>query len=77
MVANPFFLFKNRPSESYGPYSSAFFYVKSGSPDPADFAMTWHLIHWRVLELRAMVGATVGISLTITVQNANRLEARL
>jgi hypothetical protein len=27
-----------------------------------DFAMTWHLIHWRVLALHSMVGATVGIS---------------
>jgi hypothetical protein len=24
--------------------------------------MTWHLIHWQVLALRAMVGLTVGIS---------------
>jgi hypothetical protein len=62
MVTTLFLMFKNRPSQSYGPYSSASIYVKSGSPDPADFATTRHLIHWRVLELRSMVGATVGIS---------------
>jgi hypothetical protein len=28
----------------------------------ADFAMTWHLIHWRVLAIRAIVGAIIGIS---------------
>jgi hypothetical protein len=30
--------------------------------DPADFATTWHLIHWRFLALRATVWVTVGIS---------------
>jgi hypothetical protein len=40
-------------------HSSAFIYVKTGSPDPTDFAMTRHLIHWRVLALSAMVGARV------------------
>jgi hypothetical protein len=45
MVANPFFPFKNRPFQIYGPYSIASIDVKIGSPDPADFAMTWPLIH--------------------------------
>jgi hypothetical protein len=36
--------------------------VKTGSSDSADFAMTRHQIHWRVLAIRAMLGATVGIS---------------
>jgi hypothetical protein len=58
----PFFPQQNRPFQSYSLYSSTSIYVKTSSPDPADFAMTWHLIHWRVLALRAMVGATFGIS---------------
>jgi hypothetical protein len=61
-VPSPFFPLKNRPSQSYSLYSSASIFVKIGSPDPADFVMTWHLIHWRVLALCAMVGTTVGIS---------------
>jgi hypothetical protein len=36
------FLFKNRPFQSYGLYSSASVEVKTGSPDPADFAKTRH-----------------------------------
>jgi hypothetical protein len=44
MVANPFFLFKNRPSQSYDPYSRASIDVKTGSSDSADFAMTRLLI---------------------------------
>jgi hypothetical protein len=35
--------------------------VKIGSSDPADFASTRHLIHWRFLALHAMVWATIGI----------------
>jgi hypothetical protein len=42
MVTQPFFLFKNRPFQSYGPYSSASIDVKTGSPDLADFAKTGH-----------------------------------
>jgi hypothetical protein len=38
------FPFKNHPFQSYGPYSSASIDVKTGSPDPADFATTWLLI---------------------------------
>jgi hypothetical protein len=34
----------------------------SGSPDPADFAMTRQPIHWRVLELPTIIRATIGIS---------------
>jgi hypothetical protein len=37
---NPFFSFKNRPFEIYGPWSSTPIYVKSGTLDPADFATT-------------------------------------
>jgi hypothetical protein len=37
-------------------------YVKTGFPDPVGFAITRHLIHWQMLALLAMVGATVGIS---------------
>jgi hypothetical protein len=36
--------------------------VKTGSSDPADFAITRLLIYWRVLAILAMAGATVGIS---------------
>jgi hypothetical protein len=54
------FFAKNHTSQSYNPYSSTSIYVKSGSPDPADFAMTRHLIHWQVLALHAMVGLTIG-----------------
>jgi hypothetical protein len=36
--------------------------VKTGFPDQADFAMIRHLIHWRVLALRTLVGATIGTS---------------
>jgi hypothetical protein len=49
------FLLKNGPSQSYVPYSSASIDVKTGSPDPADFAMTQLLIYWRVLAIHAMV----------------------
>jgi hypothetical protein len=49
MVVNPFFQFKNVPSQSYGKYSSASIDVKNGSPDPADFAMTRLLIHHGIL----------------------------
>jgi hypothetical protein len=49
MVAHPF-LYKNRPFQSHGPYNSASVDVKTGSPDPADFAKTqrqlprlWHI----------------------------------
>jgi hypothetical protein len=34
----------------------------TGSTDQADFAMTRFQIYWRVLEIRAMFGATIGIS---------------
>jgi hypothetical protein len=37
---------KNRPSQIYSPYSNASINVKTGSQDPADFAMTRPLIHW-------------------------------
>jgi hypothetical protein len=47
MVANPFFPFKNRLSQSYGPYSRASIDVKT-SPDPEDFAMTRPIIHWHI-----------------------------
>jgi hypothetical protein len=57
----PNFPLKNRQFQSYGPFSSASIDVKTGYPDPADFATTRLLIHWRVLAIRAMVGATVGI----------------
>jgi hypothetical protein len=57
-----FFPFKNRTPQSYGPYISASINVKTVSPDPADFAMPRPIIHRRVLAIRAMVGATVGIS---------------
>jgi hypothetical protein len=40
----PFFLFKNRPFQSYGSYSSASIDVKTGFPDPADFAKTRRLL---------------------------------
>jgi hypothetical protein len=60
-VARPFFRYNNRPSQSYGSYSSASIYAKTGSPDPVDFAMTPHLIHWRVLALCPMVGAIIVI----------------
>jgi hypothetical protein len=52
----PFFPFKNRLSKSYGPYRSGSVDVKTGSPDPADFATTRPLIRWRVLAIRAMFG---------------------
>jgi hypothetical protein len=45
-----------RPSQSYGPYSSASIDVKTGAPNPADFASTRPLIYWRVLAIRAMFG---------------------
>jgi hypothetical protein len=38
--ANPFFPFKNRPLQSYGPQSIASIDVKSGLSDSADFAPT-------------------------------------
>jgi hypothetical protein len=38
------FSFYNRPFQSYDPYSSASIDVKTGSPDPADFAKTRHLL---------------------------------
>jgi hypothetical protein len=44
MVTKPFFLFKNRPFQSHGPYSGASINVKTGSPDPADFAKTRRLL---------------------------------
>jgi hypothetical protein len=37
-LREPFFPFKNRPFQSYGPQSSASIDVKSGLSDPADFA---------------------------------------
>jgi hypothetical protein len=40
----PFFAFKNCPSQSYAPYSSGPIDVKTGSPDPAVFAMTQRLL---------------------------------
>jgi hypothetical protein len=42
------FPFKNRPSQSCGPYSRAYIDVKTGSPDPVDFAMTRSLIYWHI-----------------------------
>jgi hypothetical protein len=56
MVTNPFFPFKNRPSQNFGPYSSASINVKTGSSDLADFATTRPLIHWRVLAICTMFG---------------------
>jgi hypothetical protein len=50
----PFFPFKNRPSQRYGPYSSASNDVKTGSPDPANFATTRPPIHCQVLAICAM-----------------------
>jgi hypothetical protein len=50
------FPIKNRPWQGLGPYSSASIDLKTGSPDPVDFAMDRPLIHWRVLEIRAMFG---------------------
>jgi hypothetical protein len=35
-VCEPFFHFKNRPFQSYSPWSSASIDVKSGFSDPAD-----------------------------------------
>jgi hypothetical protein len=51
MVAHPFFW----PFQSCGPYSSASIEVKTGSPDPADFAKTQHLLPllWHI-ELRRL-----------------------
>jgi hypothetical protein len=49
-----FFPFKNRLSQSYGPYSSATIDVKTGSPDPADFATTRLLIQMYPLVYRAV-----------------------
>jgi hypothetical protein len=45
-------LFKNRPFQSYGLYSSASFDVKTGSPDPTDFAKTQHLLPrlWQIAQ---------------------------
>jgi hypothetical protein len=54
MVKNVFFQFKNRPSQSYGPYSSTSIDVKTGSPDLADFAPTQLLIHWLLCDGRNM-----------------------
>jgi hypothetical protein len=70
-----FFLFKNRPSQCNGPYNSPSMYVKTGPPDPADFATTRHLIHWRFLALRAMVWAIVGISRTSHYKKIRHLPA--
>jgi hypothetical protein len=55
MVANPI-PFKNRPPQTYSPYSSSSVDVKTGSSGPVDFATTRPLIHWRVLAIRAMFG---------------------
>jgi hypothetical protein len=59
MVANPFLRLKIAHLKATVRTSIN---VKTGSPDPADFAITRLIIHWRVLAIRAMVGATVGIS---------------
>jgi hypothetical protein len=55
MVAHPFLLFKNWPFQSYGLYSSISIDLKSGSPDPADFAKPrcllprlWHIAQRRL-----------------------------
>jgi hypothetical protein len=39
-IRKPFFPFKNRLSQSYRPYSSASIIVKTGFPDPVNFATT-------------------------------------
>jgi hypothetical protein len=75
MVAKPFFLFKNRPSQSNRPYNSPSIYVKSGPPDLADFATTRHLIHWRFLALCTMIWATVGISQPAQKKTCQNLPA--
>jgi hypothetical protein len=36
--------------------------LKTGSSDPADFAMTRHLIPWRALAILAKFGVTIDIS---------------
>jgi hypothetical protein len=47
MVGNPFPC-QNRQSQSYGLPSRASIDVKTGSPDPKDFAVTLPLIHWHI-----------------------------
>jgi hypothetical protein len=62
MVADPFFCLKiAHLKATVHTIVHLHIYVKSGPPDPADFATTWHLIHWRFLALCAMVWATVVI----------------
>jgi hypothetical protein len=43
-ACEPFFLFKNHESQSYGAHSSASINVKISSQDSTDFAMTRRLI---------------------------------
>jgi hypothetical protein len=52
MVAKPFFCLKIAHHKATV-HTVAH---QSGSPDPADFATTRPLIHWRVLAIRAMFG---------------------
>jgi hypothetical protein len=48
MVTNPFFLLKVAHPKATVTYSRASIDVKTGSPDPANFAMTRLLIHWHI-----------------------------
>jgi hypothetical protein len=48
----PFFLVKNSPFQSYSLESNTSIDVKTGSPDPADFATTRLLNHWPIGCLR-------------------------
>jgi hypothetical protein len=63
------FLLKNRPFESYGPLSRSPIDVKTGYSDPADFAITRHLIHRRELAICAMVGAVVDVCAPLKVHS--------
>jgi hypothetical protein len=58
MVVNHFFhlIIARRKATVHTVPGSASIDVKTGSPDPADFATTRPLIHWRLLAIRAMFG---------------------
>jgi hypothetical protein len=73
----PFFPFKNRLSQSYDPYSSASINVKTGSPDPADFATTRPLIHWQVLAIRAMFGRPLAYYAVKAVSGCTKIRQNL